>query len=131
MAKGKREPFGQRIYNAIRALRGDPWPQVFEFAAPPMVVGRPLDIQTIAYTVEIDKCDARMMDPDIMLNYATDRICIEFANALKDFNVVEIIRDDGSPWDKCIRYAGRLQVVVPEKKEEPNEYQSHDRQVHH
>lgn len=112
----KREKFGQRIYNAYRALRGDPWPQVFEFANPPMAAERH-DIQTMGVQVNVNKYEADIMDPADLLEFVTMRIRVNLAHALGDSNAVEIVRDDGAPWDKCIRYTGRLRVVMPEKKE--------------
>lgn len=110
----KREKFSQRIYNACRALRGEPWPQVFEFANPPMMKAERPDIQTIAAQINFDRYDAKIMDPDDLLEYATKRVCVNLARELEGSNAVEIYREE-TPGG--VRYTGRLQVVMPEKKE--------------
>lgn len=62
----KQTPWATRIYNAVRALRGDPWPQVLQLASPSMVVERH-DIQTIgvAVTVPLSPAYKDLDDPDM------------------------------------------------------------------
>lgn len=122
MAEKKREKFGQRVYNACRALRGDPWPQVFEFANPPMMKAERPDIKTLFVGMSVHKLDAEQMSPDILRKVVTDKLSVHLAHTLATMGAVEIHRDDReacdprAPFAQYIRYTGRLQVVMPEKE---------------
>lgn len=116
MAEGKREPFGRRIYNAIRALRGDPWPQVFEFAAPPQVqVLRP-DVVTFGNAVTLPKDVVHPDNVDLAF-VKRDLVMSIGLNLLEEGAVVITEKHDHRGWT----FEGRVKVVMPEKKEEPNE----------
>lgn len=120
----KREKFGQRIYNACRALRGEPWPQVFQFANPPMMkVDRP-DIKTLFVEMDIPELHAERMDPDYLRKVVTDSLSEGLARTLAAEGAFVIDQENREAWDsrdrlytRYIRYTGRLRVVMPEKKE--------------
>ena len=112
MAEKKREPFGRRVYNACRALRGEPWPQVFQFANPPLVVRKPLNIQTCTAAKTFSNDERSLLRPEDMNRIAL----VEIADALATFLMSGVtIHPEEIPGG--IRYTGRLQVVMPEKED--------------
>lgn len=121
MAEKKREPFGRRVYNAYRALRGEPWPQVFQFANPPLVVEKRPDIKTLFVGIKVHKLDAERMGPDRLREFVTDNLSKKLARTLTAEGTFETAQEDGEAWDQYTQYTGRLQVVMPEKKEENHE----------
>ena len=123
MAEKKREPFGRRIYNACRALRGEPWPQeVIRFEYLPRQEER-RDIKTLLVGVEFHEMNAKQMDPDQLREHVTSVLSGELAHTLAAEGAVEIareVRGGATPWERYTRFTGRLQVVMPKKKEEDN-----------
>lgn len=114
MAKEKREPFGRRIYNACRALRGDPWPQVSRVTIPPLVVEWP-NIQTCAAAKTFSNDERSLLAPEDMNRIAL----VEITDALATFLMSGVtIHPEEIPGG--IRYTGRLRVVMPEKEDDNN-----------
>lgn len=112
MAEKKREKFGQRIYNACRALRGEPWPQVFQFANPPMMKAERTDVVafgnavTIPGDVDPDALDLAFVKRDLAWSIGL--------NLLEEGAIIITEKRD----HRGLTFEGRVRVVMPEKKKE-------------
>lgn len=109
----KREKFGQRIYNAYRALRGDPWPQeVIRFEYLPRVEKRP-DIVAFGNAVTL----SRDIDPDALdLAFVKRDLAWSIGlNLLEEGAIIITEKRD----HRGLTFEGRVRVVMPEKEGQP------------
>lgn len=111
MAKIK---FTQRIANAVRALRGEPWPVVIE--GPKITYTRP-DIQTIGAETSCPIAFIDLQGPEVTDAAARRDIASLIGAELLDAGAVKITRDVDIRAGRFY-YRGRVQVVMPGEEDE-------------
>jgi hypothetical protein len=114
MAKAK---LSARILNAYRALRGDPWPVVFE--GPKITYFRPA-IQTIGAETSCPIAFMDLQGPEVTDERARRDIAALIGAELLDAGAIKITRDADIRAGRFY-YRGLVRVVMPEKEDEENE----------
>lgn len=116
MAEKKREPFGQRILNAYRVLRGDPWPMTIRFDAPPLAVERP-DIVTVGQTCTVPpEAPVWDYDADVLTSIKND-MASRIGLALLRNNAITFTETKGP---SGLTVTGKVRVVMPKKEDDDN-----------
>lgn len=110
----KKAKFTQRIANAVRALRGDPWPVVFEPILPKMDV-TPLRLETFQAGLDIHLMVLDMQGPETTAERARRDLASLIGKGLMDAGAIEITKkvdmDHG-----LLRYGARVRVAMPEEE---------------
>ena len=103
-----------RIANAVRALRGEPWPAVIE--APRITYTCPA-IQTVGAETS---CPLEFIDqqgPEVTAEAALRDISALIGKALLDAGAIKITKTADIPGGR-LYYRGRVRVVMPEKEDD-------------
>jgi hypothetical protein len=113
--KTKKVKFTQRIANAVRALRGDPWPVVFEPILPKMEV-TPLRLETFKAEQAVPLMVLDMQGQETVAMAVRRDLASLIGKGLMDAGVIEIIKtvdlDRGT-----LTYGARVRVARPEEEQ--------------
>jgi hypothetical protein len=111
----KKTKFTQRIANAVRALRGDPWPAVLEFPLPKMEV-TPLRLETFKAEQAVPLMVLDMQGHEAIAMTVRRDLASLIGKGLMDAGVIEISKtvdlDRG-----LLRYGARVRVAMPEEEQ--------------
>lgn len=111
MAKPK---LSQRIANAVRALRGEPWPAVIE--GPKITYTRP-DVQTVYAETSCPMAFIDLQGPEVTDAAARRDIAALIGMELLDAGAIKITRDaDIRAGRFC--YRGQVRVVMPGEEDD-------------
>lgn len=111
MAKTK---LSLRIANAVRALRGEPWPAVIE--APKITYIRSV-IQTIGAETSCPLEFIDLQGPEVTAETALRDISALIGKELLDAGAIKIIKTADIPGGR-LYYRGRVQVVMPGEEDD-------------
>lgn len=107
----KKVKFTQRIANAVRALRGDPWPAVLDFPLPKMEV-TPLHLETFQVGLDVRLMVLDMQGPETTAERARRDLGALIGKGLMDAGAIEITKkvdmDRG-----VLKYGARVRVAMP------------------
>lgn len=110
----KKEKFSKRIANAVRALRGDPWPVVFEPILP-KVGATPLRLETVQAERTVPLMVLDMTGPENVTETVRRDLGSIIGKGLMDAGAIEICRnvdlDHGT-----VTYRVTVRVAMPEEE---------------
>lgn len=110
----KKAKFSQRIVNAVRALRGDPWPVVFEPIRPKMDE-TPLRLKTFQVGLDVPLTVLDMQGPETAVERARQDLASLIGKGLMNAGAIEITKkvdmDHG-----LLKYGARVRVAMPEEE---------------
>jgi hypothetical protein len=110
----KKVKFTQRIANAVRALRGDPWPVVFEPVLPKMDA-TPLRLETFGAERTVPLMLLDMQGPETVAETARRDLAPLIGKGLMDAGAIEITKnvdlDRGT-----LTYGAKVRVARPEEE---------------
>ncbi|MBO5917691.1 MAG: hypothetical protein J6Q14_02860 [Oscillospiraceae bacterium] len=110
----KKVKFTQRIANAVRALRGEPWPTVFE-AAVPKVEATPLRLETFQVEQIVPLMVLDMQGQETIAMTVRRDLASLIGKGLMDAGAIEITKnvdlDRGT-----LTFRGRVRVAMPEEE---------------
>lgn len=107
----KKVKFTQRIANAVRALRGDPWSMVFEAAVPKMEV-TPLRLETFKAAQDVPLMVLDMQGPETVAAEVRRDLASLIGKDPMDAGAIEISKtvDMGRG---TLTYEARVRVAMP------------------
>lgn len=104
--------FTQRVLNAARALRGDPWPVVFE---PILKEVTPLRLETFQAERSVPLMLLDMQGPETVAAEARRDLASIIGKGLLDGGAIEITKTADIPRD-TLTYRARVRVARPEEE---------------
>lgn len=109
----KKEKLSKRILNAARALRGEPWPQVYEFAAPKLEV-TPLRLETFQAECSVPLMAVDMQGPENTAAEARQDLARLIGRKLMDAGAIRVTKSVDLA-QGVLTYRARVQVAMPEE----------------
>ena len=107
----KKVKFTQRIANAVRALRGDPWPEVLDFPLPKVEV-TPLHLETfqVERSVPLEFID--LQGQEVLAETVRRELATSIGKGLMDAGAIEISKR--AEFDKGRFYfRAKVRVAMP------------------
>lgn len=111
----KKTKFTQRIANAVSALRGDPWPVVFE-PTPTKIEVTPLQLETFQVEQFVPLMLLDMQGPETVTAEVRRDLGRRIGEGLMGAGAIEITKKVDIPND-TLTYRARVRVARPEEEQ--------------
>ena len=111
--KPVRPSLGHRIANAVKALKGEPWPAQIVFNPPPPVKYNPARVETFAARRTYFFPGSGHITREEFLERQRHLLAREIGKTLLSFGAIEFCEEGNET-----AMQARIRVVMPEKKED-------------